>query len=203
MSFYQHETLPPSSVLALIPIGPATSPALQEQSSWFPACLLYLHRIWSSHHVPNLPLFALWAVKETSLHLLLCCRLASLASHRSPVFPLSRQNSAGCLQCHWYSTVVSLHCSYSAELLYSVRSTAHHLPAFSFPHYSCFFWDGGVSWCWLPNYSRQLFGGKESVRFYHLAAVACKHLTSCILDSSGHCALSWLWKHMDEVNGSL
>lgn len=39
--------------------------------------------------------------------------------------------------------VVSLRCTYSAELLYSVRNPAHHLPDFSFPHYSCFFGDGG------------------------------------------------------------
>lgn len=38
--------------MALIPICLGISPALPKQSSYFPACLLQLHRIWSCHHVP-------------------------------------------------------------------------------------------------------------------------------------------------------
>lgn len=31
----------------------------------------------------------------------------------------------------------------------------------------------------------------------------CEHIAQCILDSSGCCAVSWLWRHMEEVNGNL
>lgn len=122
-------------LMALILIGSATSPVLPEQSSYFPACPLHLHRTWSCHHVPSLPLLA---VRETILLVLLCCRLVSSASHRAGrTLHAACSVTNGLLLCHH---VVPLHCTYSAELLYSMGNPAHHLPGLSFPHYCCFFW---------------------------------------------------------------
>lgn len=112
------------------------------------------------------------------------------------------------LQCH---RVVPLHCTHSTELLYSMSNPARHPAAFPFPHCTPFLeLEGflGVD-CQIAEESCDLwslgfFGGKESVRFHHLVAVlyhTCKCLTLCILDSSGRCALSWLWKHIHKVSG--
>lgn len=198
--------------MALIPICLGISPALPKQSSYFPAYLLQLHRIWSCQHVPSLPLLCgLWE-KPVCLS---CCA-AGWPAQPATGAPCShwagRTLQTACSVTNtllWCHHAVPLHCTYSAELLYSVRNPAHHLPASSFPHYDCFFWVGGVSWCWLPNYSRKLWlvvPGRGSVRFHHVVAIlygTCKCLTSCILDSSGHSALLCLWKHMDKVNRSL
>lgn len=95
MSFCQRETLPSFSFQCTLQHTQLSN----KQCSSSLLVLYYLHGMWICYHVPSLPLFSLWAVKETSLQvLLLCCGLPSLTSQGSHAFSLSSQKSADYMQ---------------------------------------------------------------------------------------------------------
>lgn len=90
-------------------------------------------------------LFALQALQETGLQLLLCCWLPSLANQQVMHSLWAARNMQtvcsgttgwaeqdGLLLCGLFYLCIELSCVYSAELVHSVRNSAHYLPVFFF-----------------------------------------------------------------------
>lgn len=99
--------------MALIPICLGISPALPKQSSYFPACLLQLHRIWSCHHVPSLPLLCgLWE-KPVCLS---CCAAG---------WPPQPATRAPCS--HWAGRTLQTACSVTNTLLWCHHAVPLHI----------------------------------------------------------------------------
>lgn len=105
----------------------------------FPACLLYLHRIWSCHQAPKHPLLVGCERNQSACFAVL--QVGQLSQPQEPCVPTGQAGlccsvTKTLLQCH---RVVPLHCTHSTELPYSMRNPAHHPPAFPFPHCAPFF----------------------------------------------------------------
>lgn len=149
------------------------------------------------------PSFVLWVVRET----LSCCAAGWQLSQ------LSRQDSADCLQCHWHSAVLPV-------------TTLCHCPEQTLPRCSAQWGTQHITYQLFPSLLTAVFLGWKgflvSIAKLQQKAVTCGTALwrqrecevsppSCctvsylqiLLYSSGHCALSQLWKHKDKVNRSL
>lgn len=133
-------------------------------------------------------LFALQAVQETGLQLLLCCWLPSWASQGSHT-----RESVDYVQCdYWMGQAgeltslqsfhhhIALHSIYSAELIYSVRNPAYYIPFFYFTCYSYSLLGREFYLVLIAKLEQKAAtcstgsgGGSRSVRFYCLDCYFC------------------------------